>query len=146
MKELALSIEEIKELMASMNKHCISSLKLEQEGFSLRLEGSKGEAVVLTPPPLPVALPASDEDSEEPSYPGTVIRSPIVGTFYAAPAPGKEPYVKVGSRIKKGDVLFLIESMKLMNEVLADQDGTVCRILVENAQGVEYGQPILCIE
>ena len=75
-----------------------------------------------------------------------MVKSPIVGTFYHSPAPGKPPYVSVGSKVKKGDTLFIIESMKLMNEVPSDVDGIVTQILVDNAQPVEYGQPILVIE
>ena len=75
-----------------------------------------------------------------------MVKSPIVGTFYAAPSPDKAPYVTAGKQVKKGDVLFIIESMKLMNEIQSEYDGTVKKILVQDGQGVEYGQPILIIE
>ena len=71
---------------------------------------------------------------------------PIVGTFYSKPSPDKEDFVKIGDRVKKGDVLFIIESMKLMNEVKSEFDGVVSKILVESGDGVEYGQPILILE
>jgi len=74
------------------------------------------------------------------------MKSPIVGTFYSAAAPDKPPFASVGSKVKKGDVLFVIESMKLMNEIQSDFDGEVVKIMVENAQGVEYNQPIMIIE
>ena len=74
-----------------------------------------------------------------------MVKAPLVGTFYASPAPDKPPYVTVGSRVKKGDTLFVIESMKLMNEVSSDFDGEVAEILVENAQGVEFNQPIMVV-
>ena len=77
---------------------------------------------------------------------GRVMKAPIVGTFYAAAAPDKPPFIKEGQTVKKGDVLFIIESMKLMNEVASEYDGVISKILVENGQGVEFGQPILCIE
>lgn len=71
--------------------------------------------------------------------------SPLVGVFYSASSPDKEPFVKIGQTVKAGDTLFIIESMKLMNEIQAESDGTVIDILVENGQGVEYGQKIMII-
>lgn len=76
---------------------------------------------------------------------GFVVESPIVGTFYNSPNPDAEPYVVVGSKVKKGQVLCIIEAMKLMNEIEADQDGEIAEILVKNEQGVEYGQPLFRI-
>ena len=74
-----------------------------------------------------------------------MIRSPIVGTFYAAASPDKPPFARVGSRVKKGDTLFIIESMKLMNEIQSEFEGEVAEVLVENGQGVEYNQPIMVL-
>jgi len=147
-KDMELNMQDIKDLMSAMHKNKISALKLEQGNFRLELEGCRAEQVAVTAVASASATAAAPQEKEEecPQFKGTVVRSPIVGTFYAAPAPGKEPFVKVGSRVKKGDTLFIIESMKLMNEVPAEQDGVVTQILVENAQPVEYGQPILCLE
>ena len=77
---------------------------------------------------------------------GNVVKAPIVGTFYAASAPDKPPFVTVGQQVKKGDVLMIIESMKLMNEVQSDFDGTVAEILVKNGEPVEFDQPIMIIK
>ncbi len=77
---------------------------------------------------------------------GNVVKAPLVGTYYAASAPDKPPFVKVGQQIKKGDVVMIIESMKLMNEVQSDFDGTVAEILVKNGDTVEYDQPIMIIK
>lgn len=77
---------------------------------------------------------------------GNVVKAPLVGTFYAASAPDKPPFVTVGKRVKKGDVLMIIESMKLMNEVQSDFDGVVEEILVSNGQAVEFDQPIMIIK
>ena len=77
---------------------------------------------------------------------GTPVTSPMVGVFYAAPAPDKEPYVSVGSKVNKGDVLCLIEAMKLMNEVTAEKSGEIVEVCVENGQVVEYGQPLFMIK
>ena len=77
---------------------------------------------------------------------GKEVPSPFVGTFYAAPSPTAAKYVEIGSRVKKGDVLCIIEAMKIMNEIQAESKGTVLEVLVENGQPVEYGQPLFVIE
>jgi len=86
-----------------------------------------------------------DEQASKPIQGGHLVESPIVGTYYNAPSPEADPYVCVGSKVKKGDVLCIIEAMKLMNEIEADQEGEIVEILVENEQGVEYGQPLFRI-
>lgn len=91
-----------------------------------------------------VAAPAPEVKAAAPA--GKFVKAPIVGTFYAASAPDQPPFVKVGDQIKKGDVLFIIESMKLMNEVQSEIEGTVAEILVGNGEAVEYDQPILRVE
>jgi len=88
-----------------------------------------------------VAMPESVSKSE-----GTPVTSPMVGVFYAAPAPDQEPYVTVGARVNKGDVLCLIEAMKLMNEVTAEKSGEIVEVCVENGQVVEYGQTLFMIK
>ena len=74
------------------------------------------------------------------------MESPLVGTFYAAPAEDAAPFVSVGDTVKKGQTLAIIEAMKLMNEIESEYDGTIAEILVENGQPVEYGQPLFCIQ
>lgn len=101
--------------------------------------------------PMPATVNAAAKNAaptvEAQSVPsGNIVKSPIVGTFYAAAEPGKEPFVSVGSTVKKGDVIMIIESMKLMNEVQSEFDGTVTKILVKNGEAVEYDQPIMVIE
>ncbi len=113
------------------------------------------------PPPMgvpagaPVAAPVQQMILEAPANnagngaaapSGNVVKAPLVGTFYAASAPDKPPFVTVGKRVKKGDVLMIIESMKLMNEVQSDFDGVVEEILVNNGQAVEFDQPIMIIK
>ena len=92
---------------------------------------------------VPVAAPAA-EAGAAPS--GHIVKSPMVGTFYRAPQPGAEPFVKVGTSVKVGDTVCLIEAMKLLNEIEADKDGVIKAILVENGQPVEFGQPLFVIE
>lgn len=156
MSESKLSLKEIKELMDKLASTNLGSIYLKDGEFELRLDAKLPPypvAYAAADPALPAAasaLPASDSASspapETPAAPaGNVVKSPIVGTFYASSAPDKPPYVEVGSRVKKGDVLFLIESMKLMNEITSEYDGEVVEILVDNAQGVEYGQPVMII-
>ena len=77
---------------------------------------------------------------------GNLVKSPLVGTFYAAPSEGADPYVSVGDKVKKGQVIGIVEAMKLMNEVESEYDGTVAAILVENGEMVEYGQPLMVIQ
>ena len=84
-----------------------------------------------------------DDDTDEPE--GEVVKSPMVGTFYRAPSPESAPFVEVGSTVKAGDTLCIVEAMKLLNEIEADFAGTVKAILVENGQPVEYGEPLFII-
>jgi acetyl-CoA carboxylase biotin carboxyl carrier protein len=100
---------------------------------------SRAETVSISEPDLPPELSAERNGSLH------VLRSPVVGTFYRAPAPEEEPYVEVGDRIGAGQTLCIVEAMKLMNEIPADVSGEVVEILVENARGVEYDQPLFRI-
>jgi len=95
------------------------------------------------PAPAPAAAPAAPAVAAEPS--GHVVKSPMVGTFYRSSAPGAPAFVEVGQNIKEGDTLCIIEAMKLLNEIDADVAGVVTKILVENGQPVEFGQPLFVI-
>ena len=103
----------------------------------------------LSPAAVPAAAAAPGPASPEPGGglpPGThVLTSPIVGTFYRAPSPDADPFVEVGSRVKKGQVLCIIEAMKLMNEIESDIDGEILQIFPQNAQAVEFGEPLFAI-
>ena len=94
----------------------------------------------------PAAGEASAAETADALPTGNIVKSPLVGTFYAAPAEDAEPFVKVGDRVKEGQVLAIVEAMKLMNEIESDFTGTVAEILVENGQAVEYGQPLFVIK
>lgn len=98
----------------------------------------------LSPSPATPATAAPETATDNNS--GTVIKSPMVGTFYAASAPGAEPFAKVGKSVQAGDTLCIIEAMKILNEIEAEQAGVISQILVENGQVVEYGQPLFIIE
>jgi acetyl-CoA carboxylase biotin carboxyl carrier protein len=142
-------------------------IDLVQESGIAELEVTEGEERVritrAVPPAAPVApaapaqvvaaghpgpaAPAAEAGPAEPALPsGHVLKSPMVGTFYRAPSPGAKPFVDVGSQVKAGDTLCIIEAMKLMNEIEADKAGTVKAILAENGQPVEFGEPLFVIE
>ena len=99
-----------------------------------------GAAPALAPAPAPTAAPAPQVPA------GHTVKSPMVGTFYRASAPGAKSFVEVGSQVKEGDTICIIEAMKILNEIEADKGGTITQILVENGQAVEYGQPLFVIE
>ena len=97
--------------------------------------------------PAPVAAPVAELPSPAAAAPtGHVVKSPMVGTFYRSSSPGAKPFVEVGSQVKEGETVCIIEAMKILNEIEADKSGTVTRILGENGQAVEYGQPLFVIE
>jgi acetyl-CoA carboxylase biotin carboxyl carrier protein len=155
-----INMAELRELVGLIATHGFTEFELEQEGFRVRLRrelaslqtsapaSQTGIAAPLPPNSGPVATveverePRGDEQPEEKLH---IITSPIVGTFYRAPSPTAEPYVKVGSHVEPETVVCIIEAMKLMNEIKAEVSGTVEKIYVENAQPVEYGQPLFGI-
>jgi acetyl-CoA carboxylase biotin carboxyl carrier protein len=94
--------------------------------------------------PLPASVETPSADNKK-KIEGTIINSPMVGTFYTSSKPGAEPFVKVGSKVKTGDILCIIEAMKLLNEIQSDYDGEIVEVLVENAEPVEFGQPLFRI-
>mgnify|MGYP001547724022 CR=1 FL=1 len=120
-----------------------------QEGgvVTLASPGVKTETTAAFPPPAPVAAPAPAEADELEEEAGlTAIPSPMVGTFYRAPAPDAPSYVDEGARVGKGDTVCIIEAMKLMNEIQSEVRGKITRILVDNAQPVEFGQGLFLVK
>ncbi len=144
-----MKIEEIKELIQALEQSTLTSLEVSQGSDSVRLEKNYAAAVGQT---APISTPASAAPAVETATPaeptpapqpkGSAVTSPLVGVFYAAASPEDAPFVTVGSSVKKGDVLCIVEAMKLMNEITAEKDGVVTQICVENGQVVEYGQPL----
>jgi len=109
--------------------------------------GSTGASAAPAAPPLPPPPPvASVEKVEKPVETGVLITSPFVGTFYRAPAPEAPPFVDAGQTVRKGQVVCIVEAMKLMNEIESESDGKILDILVKNAEHVEYGQPLFRLE
>jgi oxaloacetate decarboxylase alpha subunit len=153
-----LDLKELKELLEIISERDISEFELEEEGIKLKIK--KGAAAKLSvsdnnhqvsPPavatpeafPAPVAVAASVEAEPDPGL--VVVRSPMVGTFYRAPEPNAPPFVNVGDRVKLGQVLCIIEAMKLMNEIESETTGDIVRILAENGQPVQYGDELFHI-
>ena len=148
------TVEQLQELIKCAAENKIGEFLYEDENVKLRIRGPQTAALPVVPVQTEVAAlaaqaavqPQAAAPALEEKPAGNAIVSPIVGTFYAAPGPDKDPFVKVGQHIAEGDIVFIIESMKVMNEVPADKSGTVVEILVENGEGVEFGQPILRLE
>jgi acetyl-CoA carboxylase biotin carboxyl carrier protein len=136
-------IKYVKKLISLFEKSSASVFEIAQGDFKLRLEKNRcvASAPILSEQVLPrPADNCADSDKTLDFNKLKEIKSPMVGVFYAAPAPGEKPFVERGSKIKKGDVLCIIESMKLMNEVTSDYDGVIADICVLDGQAVEYSQ------
>lgn len=162
-----MKVEQVLELVKAVSDSELTEFKYEEDGVKLSLKKTSDKIIQVQAPaapaaapviapavmpaaaPAPVSAPADAEASAavsaESEVKGKVVKSPLVGTFYAAPAEDADPFVKVGDSVKEGQVLAIVEAMKLMNEIESDFTGTVTEILVENGQAVEYGQPLFVI-
>jgi len=151
-----MNVKEIKEMIALMNENGLSEIEIEKEGLKLRLKKSNGivhSEFSVAPVPHIVAsaaatagAPAVTKEQSAVAKGLVEIKSPMVGTFYKAPAPDALPYVQEGQTIEIGQVVCIIEAMKLMNEIKAEVRGKVVKIAVENAYPVEFGQVIFLID
>ena len=151
------SVDEIKELLSAFDSSKATAMDIqlrENEFLSMRKKPAAPAAVTAecaheaaaVQAAVPAAVPTAPVSEAAPSAEGDALESPMVGVFYAAPSPDSEPYVTVGSSVKQGDVLCLIEAMKLMNEVTAERSGVITEVCVDNGQVVEYGQPLFRIK
>ncbi|RDI94525.1 acetyl-CoA carboxylase biotin carboxyl carrier protein [Meiothermus sp. QL-1] len=152
-----MNVKELKSILQALQDHEVSELTLETPDYKLTVKRGPEVQYVqapATPPqpapqnppsPAPEAAQPKPEPKEE-AVRYLEVKAPIVGTFYRAPSPEAEPYVKEGDRVRKGQVLCIIEAMKLMNEIESEFDGVVRKILVNNAEPVEYGQVLFLIE
>jgi acetyl-CoA carboxylase biotin carboxyl carrier protein len=124
------------------------SVRISRQGAATPLFMPQAIAAAVPPPGTATPAPPASLPSDDPlnGLGGEVVRSPMVGTFYRAPAPGSAPFVEEGQKVKAGDTLCIIEAMKILNQIECEQSGTVQRILVENGQPVEYNQPLFVIE
>jgi acetyl-CoA carboxylase biotin carboxyl carrier protein len=145
---------EIRRLAELLREYGLTEIEIEQEGVRVRLRretGGSASAPIAGTAPAPrshgevvaPALPAADAASQAHLL---TIEAPMVGTFYRAPSPDAQPFVREGDRVKKGQVVCIVEAMKLMNEIESKVAGRVMKVLVENAQPVEYGQPLFLVE
>ncbi len=154
-----MDLRKLKTLIDLVSDSNISELEITEADGKVRIVKSEPAAaapVVYAPSPVAVAapvaaaLPAASAAPAEPAAEavdtGHAVKSPMVGTFYLSASPGAKPFVEVGAQIKEGDPICIIEAMKIMNEIEADKSGTVKRILCENGQAVEFGQPLFIIE
>jgi acetyl-CoA carboxylase biotin carboxyl carrier protein len=142
-----MEIEDLKELIDLLRESDITELQLEKDGIKVRIKRER----MLSPMEIQLQRFSSLQEKVTPQTAEEetrliTITSPIVGTFYRAPSPEAAPFAELGSRVKKGQVLCIVEAMKLMNEIESEIDGTVIKILVENSQPVEYGEPLFLIE
>ncbi len=161
-KKQAIDIELIRQLAEVLRETELTEVELQLEDLHIRLARElPAQQVVAQVPaamPAPAAAPAPAQPAPEPaptetksvepdveSHPG-VVRAPMVGTAYRAPAPGAQPFVEVGQEVKEGDTLLIIEAMKTMNQIPAPRSGVVKAILVEDGQPVEYDEPLMIIE
>ncbi|NTU42411.1 MAG: acetyl-CoA carboxylase biotin carboxyl carrier protein [Nitrospirales bacterium] len=146
-----MEMDDLKELIGLVKDSDITELQIEKEGVKVRIKREKFYAPLevhhaVAPEKREVRADAAAEVVEEAAGRLLTVTSPIVGTFYRSPSPDAGPYAEVGSRVKKGQLLCIIEAMKLMNEIESEFDGVVSRILVENGQPVEYGEPLFLID
>lgn len=151
-----MDLRKLKTLIDLVSESGVAELEITEGEDRVRIVNRNGAAPVqvhqpvTVAQPMPVPVPAPESaPAPAPAAPqqtGTPLTSPMVGTFYRAPSPGADPFVKVGDTVKKGQVVCIIEAMKLLNEVEADMDGTVKEVCVENGQPVEFGQSLFIIE
>ncbi|HSS51393.1 MAG TPA: acetyl-CoA carboxylase biotin carboxyl carrier protein [Thermoanaerobaculia bacterium] len=168
-----MTFEQIKELIELVSHNRLQGLELERSGFRLKIDGQSTSPVAPVAVALPAAAaapahavapappatamtaaasapPAASSAAAAPpgpptGSPGHIVNSPIVGTFYRAASPDSPPFCEVGSPVRKGQVLCIIEAMKLMNEIESDADGVIAEIYPQNAQAVEFGEPLFAI-
>lgn len=146
-----MKFEELCALIELVSQKGIPLVEIEKEGFKVKIQGVLPQnaqnpnpvSYSLNPAPQIAVVQKIEEKKEEENL--HIIYSPMVGTFYRAPSPQAEPFVKVGDKVKKGQVLCIIEAMKLMNEIESDVDGEIVEIFVQNAQSVEFGEKLFSI-
>ncbi len=149
----------LQQLIKLFEDSTLTELEIDEEGSRVTLARTKEQTVFTMPAAMPgyamppQAAPAPSAPSSAPAAEAAgssakihEVKSPIVGTFYRAPAPDADPYIQVGQHVDSGTTLCIIEAMKLMNEIESDAAGKVVKILVENGQPVEYGQPLVVLE
>ena len=149
-----MDLRKLKTLIDLVSESNVSELEITEAEGKVRIVKSEGKvlqqyvaAPVAAPvAPAPAAAPTAELPAPVAAETGHVVKSPMVGTFYRSSSPGAKPFVELGSEVKEGETICIIEAMKILNEIEADKSGTITRILGENGQAVEYGQPLFVIE
>jgi acetyl-CoA carboxylase biotin carboxyl carrier protein len=144
-----MELEDLKELMGLLKDTDVTELQIEKDGVKVKIKREKFFGHLELPPNMHEKREIKKEEvvvETEAEGRLLTVTSPIVGTFYRSPSPDAEPFVDVGTRIKKGQVLCIIEAMKLMNEIESEVDGVIVRMLVDNGHPVEYGEPLFLVE
>ncbi len=149
-----MDLRKLKTLIDLVSESNVSELEITEAEGKVRIVKGQPAVVQAAAPlaaPVAAAAPAPAVAAPVPAAPpevtaGHTVKSPMVGTFYRASSPGAKSFVEIGSQVKEGDTICIIEAMKILNEIEADKSGTVTQILCENGQAVEYGQPLLMIE
>ncbi|OYY61237.1 MAG: acetyl-CoA carboxylase, biotin carboxyl carrier protein [Burkholderiales bacterium 28-67-8] len=148
-----MDLRKLKTLIDLVSESNISELEITEAEGKVRIVKADPRAAMVSYAPasavaLPVAAahPATPAVAEVPEETGHVVKSPMVGTFYRAASPGGKPLADIGSEVKEGEAICIIEAMKIMNEIEADKTGKVTRVLCENGQAVEFGQPLFIVE
>lgn len=148
-----MDLRKLKTLIDLVSESNVSELEITEAEGKVRIVKSAGvvqqfvaAAPVAAAAPAAPAAPVAELPAPPAAVVGHQVKSPMVGTFYRASAPGAKPFIEIGAQVKEGDVLCIIEAMKILNEIEADKTGTVTRVLAENGQAVEYGQPLFVIE
>ena len=140
-----MKLDFIKQIVSEFDQSNVTKMKVEIDDLKIELE-KESEKVEYVKPVEKEKEVIEDKQIKQEQATGTAVKSPIVGVFYSASSPESEPYVTVGKNVKKGDIVCIIEAMKVMNEIKAPCDGTVTSILVENEALVEYDQALMVIE
>lgn len=147
-----MDMKQIKALLQEFDASTLSKLKITQDAFSIEFEkniGAVAAPVMAAPVAVAAAVAPAAVEAAAPAaavHTGDMILSPMVGTFYSAPSPDSAPFVKAGDRIKKGQVIAVLEAMKIMNELEAEFDCEVLSVLVSDAQAVEYDMPLFAVK
>ncbi len=148
-----MDLRKLKTLIDLVSESNVSELEITEAEGKVRIVKSGGMPVMMQQQPVMTMMPAAAagvpavvEDVVAAPPPGHAVKSPMVGTFYRASSPDSKPFVDIGSVVKEGETICIIEAMKILNEIEADKSGTITRILSENGQAVEYGQPLFIIE
>jgi acetyl-CoA carboxylase biotin carboxyl carrier protein len=143
-----MDIRKIKKLIEIIEESDIAELEIKEGEESIRISrySAAPAAVAYTPAPIAAPTVTSAAAPAEEKITGHVVKSPMVGTFYRSASPGTKVFTEVGQSVQVGDTLCIIEAMKILNQIESDKSGTITKILVENAEPVEYGQPLFIIE